>query len=269
MSIITISHDPYSHGKEIAESVAEDLGFSSIGPEIIEYACHHLDFPSWKLEKALHNVPTFLEKLGAKREQYLALFRSVFFDRMAQDNIVYHGVAGHIFIAGVPNVLKVRIITDFEERIAEKTQKENLSPEDAKKILLRQDKERARWTKYLYGKDNHDPRLYDLYLNLHNIQRKVAVSTIVGTARLSRNGHEEMMRRRLKDMALAAKTEARLLEVFPEVEAVAKEGQVFVSVNGSILQEDKIVNEAKQMVSEIEGIEGVSIGVSPTAYVPF
>jgi hypothetical protein len=193
----------------------------------------------------------------------------VFFELMARDNIVYHGVAGHIFIAGVPNVLKVRIIADFDERISEKMQKENLGYEDARKILLRQDKERARWTKYLYGKDNHDPRLYDLYLNLHSIQRNVAVSTIVATARTSRNGHEEMMRRRLKDMALAAKTEAQLLEIFPEVEAVAKEGQVFVSVNGSILQEDKIVHEAREMVSRIEGIEGVSIGVSPTAYVPF
>ena len=77
------------------------------------------------------------------------------------------------------------------------------------------------------------------------------------------------MRKRLRDMALAAKTEAKLLKLFPEVEAVAKDGEVFISVYGSILQEEKIRERAKEMVLGIQGIRKINIGVAPSIYVPF
>jgi len=269
MSIITISRDSYSHGEEIAEKVAEKLGFECIGPEIIQHACDSLDFPFSKIKKALHDSPTFLEHIAAKKEKCIALFRAVFFEYMRHDNIVYHGLAGHIFLADVPNVVKVRVIADFDDRIREEMHRENLTYADAKKKLVQEDKERTRWTKYLYGKNNHDPRLYDLYLNLHNISLDAAVEIIVGMTRVSTNGHVELMKEKLKDMALAAKTESRLLEVFPEVEAVARNGVVFVRVQGSILQEKLISEKARKVMAEIDGVKAVRIGVAPSIYVPF
>jgi len=78
-----------------------------------------------------------------------------------------------------------------------------------------------------------------------------------------------MMRKKLSDMALAAKTEARLLEVFPGVEASANEGEVFVRVQGSILQEKAIVEKASKIMRDIEGIKSARIGVAPSIFVPF
>jgi cytidylate kinase len=270
MSIITISRDSYSHGEEIAKAVAETLGYQCIGPaEIIQEACRHMGFPSSELKKALHDSPTFPEKVSAKKEQFPAVFRSVFFEYMCRDHIVYHGLTGHIFLADVPNVLKVRIIADFEDRIREQMEREDLTYGEAKKRLRLQDKERSKWTRHLYGTDNHGPGRYDIHLNLHNITSREAVSIIAGSARVSTNGHEEIMRKRIRDMALAAKTEAHLFEIFPEVEAVAKDGVVFVSVNVSILQEEKIADKARELVSGIEGIRRLNIGVVPSVYEPF
>ena len=269
MPIITISRDSYSHGEEIAGKVAEKLGYQCIGPEIIKRACDGMDLPSSDIEKALRNAPTFLEQLVAKKERSLAMFRAVFFETMCSGNVVYHGVAGHIFLADVPDVVKVRVIVDFDERIREEMRREDLSFEEARKRLTRKDRERARWTKQLYGKDDHDPRLYDLYLNLHGISVDAAVTIIAGAAHVSTNGHMEMMRSRLRDMALAARTEAWLLKVFPEVEAVARDGEVFVSVKGSILQEKMIAEKARKIVAEIDGVKTVNVGVAPSIYVPF
>lgn len=269
MPIITISQDSYSHGEEIAKKVAEKLGYKCVGPEIIQYACDCLALPLSKIEKALHDPPTFLERIASKKEQYLAMFRAVFFEYMCLDNIVYHGFAGHVFLADVPYVIKVRVIADLEARISEGMHRENLTYDEAMKKLIRGDKERAKWTKYLYGRDNRDPRLYDLYLNLHSINLDTAVAIIVGSSQVSTNGHVEMMRNKLRDMALAAKTEARLLEVFPEVEVIAKDGEVFVRVNGSIVQEEMIAERARKIVSEVEGVGSVRIGVVPSIYVPF
>jgi cytidylate kinase len=269
MPIVTISRDAYSHGKEIAEKVAEKLGYECIGPEIIQYACDCLALPLSRMEKALKDSPTLFERIIPKREQYLAMFRAAFFEYMCRDNIVYHGLAGHIFLADVPNVVKVRLIADLEDRISEKMHRKNLAYDEAIKKLIREDKKKAKWTKYLYDKDNNDPRLYDLCLNLQNISPETVVAIIVGSCQVSTNGHVELMTQSLREMALAAKTEARLLEIFPEVEAVSKDGKVFVKVKGSIVQEDRIVERARKIMLEIDGIRSAAIGVASSGYVPF
>ncbi len=269
MPIITISRDSYSHGEKIAKKVAKTLGYHCIGPEIIQHACDYLAVPRSKIEKALYAPPTLVERIASQKERYLAMFRAVLFDYMCQDNIVYHGYAGHIFLADVPNVLKVRIIADLDDRLNEEINRENLAYDEALKKLSQEDGERARWTKQLFSRDNHDPRLYDLYLNLHNISLDAAVAIIVGSSRISTNGHVEMMQKKLKDMAMAAKIEARLLEVFPEVEAVAKNGEVFVKISGSIVQEDRIMQKANQIIAEIEGAGSARIGVVTSGFVPF
>lgn len=269
MSIITISRDSYSHGKEIAEKVAENLGYQCIGPEIIQYAAESMHLPYSDMQKVLRDSPSFLDRIVSKKEKGLALFRTAFFEYMSRDNIVYHGLAGHIFLADIPNVIRVRVLADLEDRILEEMQRNHLGFDEAKKRLLKEDKERERWTKSLYGMDNHDPGIYDLFLNLHNISIKKAVAIIVGTVQVSMNGNRELMVKRLKDMAVAAETEARLLDFFPEVEAVARDGEVFVTVNSSILQEKMITEKAQAIITGIDGVKSVRIGVSSPDRVPF
>jgi len=72
MPIITISHDSYSHGEDIAKKVSEKLGYECVGSEIIQHACNTLDSPLSKIRVALHDSPTFLEHVTSKKEQYLA-----------------------------------------------------------------------------------------------------------------------------------------------------------------------------------------------------
>ena len=121
----------------------------------------------------------------------------------------------------------------------------------------------------MFDKDDKNPQLYDLYLNLKNISLDMAVAIIVDMAKLSLNGNAMIMRKRLKDMALAAKIEASLLESFPEVQAIADDGDVFIRVQGSILQEELIVKKANKIMANIEGIRSVRIGVAPSIFVPF
>ena len=269
MPIITISQDSYGRGREIAKRVAQNLGYECVGPEIIEEVSRSHGFPLSRIESALRDSPGILNHLSPKKEQYLAMFRSVLFEYMRHDNVVYHGLAGHIFLADVPNAIKVRITDDPEERARRGMLRSGISFKEAKKRLIKEDKERSRWTKQMFDKDNQNPQLYDLYLNLKNISLDTAVAVIVDMAKLSLNGNAKLMKKKLKDMALAAKIEALLLGSFPEVEALADDGDIFVRVQGSILQEESIVEKAKKMIASIEGIRSVRIGVFPSIFVPF
>ncbi|WP_051261634.1 AAA family ATPase [Desulfovibrio inopinatus] len=269
MPIITISRDSSSHGKRIAERVANTLGYSCIGPEIVQQAAQSFDVDQKRLQLAVGRAPRFLDSFGSSKERHLALFRAAFFECMHSDNIVYHGMAGHLFLHDVPNVMKVRIVADLEERIREQMRRKNIGYDEAKALLLRQDQERSKWTKMLFGHDNRDPSLYDIYLNLHNISVDKAVEIIVDAVRISTNGHREIMRKMLADMALAARVEAKLYEVFSDVEATVRDGEAFVKVGASLIQESTAYSKAETAVADIQGLRRMHLGLTTPGSVPF
>jgi len=268
MAIITISRDSYSHGKEIAEAVAEKLGYKCVGPEVIKSACEALSLQASAIEEALYEAPSLFRRLGNKNERRVAQFRAAFYECMTKDNIVYHGIAGHVFLKDVPNVLRVRVIADFQDRLAEEMQRTGDDEHTATHRLLDEDKKRSQWTQYLYGKDNHDPDLYDIYVNLHNISVEKAVRIILDTASISTNGYGPQMKKRLADLALEARTEALLLEAFPEVSAEVHDGEVFARVNASIVQSEAVHDKAVKVL-ERQGIHNAHVGVSASGFVPF
>jgi cytidylate kinase len=270
MAVITISHDSFSHGKEIAERVAAKLGYECVGPEVIQEACQAFDLPQNALKRALQDSPRVLDRVISKKERYVAMFRAAFFEHMRRDNVVYHGLAGHIFLAGVPHVFKVRVVTDQDDRIREEMRREGIGdPEEARRRLDRQDAERRGWSKYLYGRDNHDPELYDIYVNLKGISMEQAVEIIVSGMKISTNGHLPHMLRMLNDRALEAKVEARLLRVFPDVDVQVRDGEVFARINASLIQEDMVARKARVALDDVEGIKAVRVGVTPSNFVPF
>ncbi|MFC1906918.1 AAA family ATPase, partial [Chloroflexota bacterium] len=116
MSIITISRGSYSRGKEIAEKVAEKLGYECIGRDSLIEASKQFNIPEIKLIRAIHGAPSILERFGYGKEKYIAYIQAALLRHVKKDNIVYHGLAGHFLLEGISHVLKVRISSDIEDR---------------------------------------------------------------------------------------------------------------------------------------------------------
>ena len=115
MAIITISRGSFSKGKEVAEKVAQKLGYTSVSREIIIKASKEFNIPEIKLAKAIHDAPSFWERFTFGRERYVAHIASTILEYFQRDNVVYHGLAGHFFVRHISHVLKVRIIADIEK----------------------------------------------------------------------------------------------------------------------------------------------------------
>ena len=62
MAIITISRGSYSRGKEIAEKVAEKLGYSLLSRDILLQASEEFNIPEIRLVRALHDAPSVLDR---------------------------------------------------------------------------------------------------------------------------------------------------------------------------------------------------------------
>jgi len=135
MSIITISRGSYSRGKEVAEKLAQKLGYECISRDILLEASEEFNIPEIKLVRAIHDAPSVLDRFTHGKERYIIYIRKALLKRVQKDNMVYHGLAGHFFLQNIPHVCKVRIIADMDERIKEEVKRENITPEKAQYIL--------------------------------------------------------------------------------------------------------------------------------------
>ena len=69
MSIVTISRGSYSKGKEVAENVAQRLGYECIARDAIIDASKEFNIPEIKLIRAIHDAPTILERFNYSKEK--------------------------------------------------------------------------------------------------------------------------------------------------------------------------------------------------------
>jgi cytidylate kinase len=157
MSIVTIARGSYSRGKEVAEKLARALGYGCISREVILEASEQFNIPELKLARAIHDAPTILDRFTSGKERFIAFFRCALLGHLQRDDLVYHGLAGHFFVQGLPHVLKVRITADLEDRVREEMRRENISGDEARRMLVNDDAERRRWGSQLYGQDPWDP----------------------------------------------------------------------------------------------------------------
>ncbi len=166
MAIITISRGTMSGGKKLAEMLAEKLGYRCISREVIVKAAHDYHVPDNELFEAVMKSLSVFQKLSFDRERYLAFIQASLCEYAKDDNLIYHGHAGHFLLQGVSHVLRLRLVAEMPYRVQAAMDQLHLPEKEATKYIEQVDKERVKWTHFLYGKDWSSPELYDIVFNL-------------------------------------------------------------------------------------------------------
>jgi cytidylate kinase len=255
MAIITISRGSYSRGKEVAEKVAAALGYECISREILLETSKQFNIPEIKLVRAIHDAPSILERFTYGKERYVSYLKAALMKHIQKDNMVYHGLAGHFFLQDIPHVLKVRIIADIEDRVAEEMKRENISESEARYILKKDDDERRRWSLQVYGVDTWDPMLYDMVLHIKSITVNCAVDLIVSAVKSACFLTTAPSQKILDDETLAARIQAALVEEFPTAKVTVQKGELFADIKGDLTEEQEIIARAQRIANAAAGIE--------------
>lgn len=263
MAIITISRGSYSKGKEVAEKVAKRLSYDCISREILVDASEHFNIPEIKLVRALHDAPSVLERFTYGKERYLAFFEATFLQKVQKDNVVYHGLAGHFYLRGVSHVLKVRILSNLDERVRLEMERENISKDEALYILKKDDQERRQWSLRLFGADTWDPSLYDLVIHIHKITIDDAVDIICQTAGLANFRATRESQKILDDLALAARVKAKLIDTCPSVRVRADNRMVYVDTQVGPTFAEQLADELRAQAEQVPGVKEAKVDVSP------
>ena len=264
MAIITISRGSYSRGKEIAEKVAQKLGYECIAREMLLSASEQFAIPDIKLVRAIHDAPSILDRFTLGKEKYIAYIQAALVRHVHKDNVVYHGLAGHFLLKGISHVLKVRIIADMDDRIMFEMEREKIAKKEAFRILRNDDEQRRKWSRHLYGIDTWDPNLYDLILHIRKITVDDAVDIICHTVRLKHFQTTPQSQKAMDDLLLACEVRAILIDLKPDIEVSADNGIVLVRTQIPLPQEEYLVHEIQRVAKPIPGVKEIHVNVVPT-----
>jgi cytidylate kinase len=265
MAIITISRGSYSKGKEVAEKVAQRLGYDCISRDVVVEASEHFNIPEIKLVRALHDAPSVLDRFTYGKERYLTFFEAAFLNHVQKDNVVYHGLAGHFYLRGVKHVIKIRILADLEDRIRLEMEREKISRDEALYVLKKDDQERRQWSLRLFGMDTWDPSLYDLVIHIHKIKVGDAVDIICQTAGLENFRATPESQKVVDDLVLASRVRARLVDTCPSVRVRATDRVVYVDTQAGPTAVEQLAEELRVLAEQVPGVKEVRIDVTPTA----
>jgi cytidylate kinase len=273
MAIITISRGTMSGGEALARSLSERLGWPAVGREVIKEAAESYGISERVLAEQLEKVPGFFQKFKSERRLYLVALQSAMIERALKGSFVYHGLAGHLLLQSVPQVLKVRLIAPMEYRIRQLCDKKGMPGEDAYKYIRQVDKQRAEWTRWLYNVDWSDPAIYDIVFNLVAVPLDHIVGLIGQTIALPIYADSPEHREALEQFHLAVQVKMRLarnerthgfnLDVTARDNKVRVTGEIVTGgLFGSGMKSTE--NEILKIAMEVPGVQGAEVDVRET-----
>jgi cytidylate kinase len=258
MPIITIYQGASGEGQELAQTVANDLGYRCVGREVLVEASRRYGIPEAKLNEIVEKGPHWWERLLQDLRPYRIALQAALCELAHDGKVVYHGHLGHELLPGVGHVLKGLLTAPIEFRVEQTRARQNLSDAAARHYVEEVDKARSRRLMAMFGTDWRDPNRYDLVLNMGKMRREGAKRVIIEAAKLEEYQPTPSSEQAFKDLALGSRIHATLF-ASPDVKASAVEvraegGHVYVKGRVDEGMEDRVV----MLVKNVPGVTNVT-----------
>jgi cytidylate kinase len=207
MRAIALSREYGSGGGEIASRLAKRLGWRLIDHAIVERTAlemgtstqeaeAHDEYTEGRVSQVLNSMlylyPASMVSAPPEAflsdEDYRNTVNRIVRAAAAQGYVVIVGRASQVILAGLRDVLHVRVIAPFEKRVAYVMQREGLDQHAAESRIHTKDHDRARHLEMEYHQKLEDAHLYDLVLNTSLLDLESAVEVICFTLQQKAKG---------------------------------------------------------------------------------
>ena len=173
--IITIGREHGSNGHDIARALATELGYTCFDKEIVDTAAENSNFSkeilhSYDEKRVSPYIVPVPHYLGLNESFRLNMqVASAQFDAIRsladQDNCIFVGRCADYVLRNRENLLRVFIMADEDFRIQTMMKKQNLSEDQARKLIRQVDKDRSSYYKYYTDQIWGERENFDLILN--------------------------------------------------------------------------------------------------------
>ena len=255
MPIITIYQGASGEGQELAEAVAEALGYRCVGREVLVEASRRYGIPEAKLNEIIEKGPHWWERLLEDLQRYRVALQAMLCELAQDAKLVYHGHLGHELLSGIGHVLKVLLTAPIEFRIEQTRARQNLTDIAARHYIEEVDRARSRRLAAMFGTDWRNLDRYDLVLNMGKMRRGAAKHLIVEAAKLAEYQPTPASIQAFDDLALASRVHATLFAA-PNLRGLAVELRAddgHIHVKGKVAQ-----GLEAQLIKAVKYVPGVA-----------
>lgn len=259
MPIITIYQGASGEGQELAESLAQALGYRCVGRELLVEASRRYGVPEAKLSDIVEKGPHWWERLLQDLRPYRIALQAALCELTHDGKVVYHGHLGHELLSDISHVLKVLLTAPIEVRIKQVRARQNLTDAAARHYIDEVDKARSRRLMAMFGTDWRDPNRYDLILNMGKMSREGAKHVIIEAAKLEEYQPTAASNQTFNDYSLGSRVHATLF-ASPKVNGSALEVRAaagHVHVRGRVRHE-ALEEEVVKLVKNVPGVTKVT-----------
>ena len=205
--VITIARLYGAGGESVGKMLAARLQADFLGPELIDEVAHRLELPKEEVEAADEQPGSFLSRLlvalaAASPEQVatsespaytppytdpqsdprravLEYTQEVIKEAARSGNVVILGRGGAYILSDLPGALHVFLRASESERVMVVMERDNLSPDEARKKAKQVDENRRAYIRQAYGHTWDLPGHYDLVLDTGRLGYEATVEAIL------------------------------------------------------------------------------------------
>lgn len=260
MAIITISREMGTGAYQIAKDVAKKLKYTLVdGNKIAEVAADY-GLTAELLMRVDEKPPVYITAEDRLQAAYLNMVELILLDFARQGNVILYGRGGQDLLTGLGNVLRLRFIAPFDERVENFAEREWLDPDLARELIRKSDHQRGGFIHFYFDRDWHDPIGYDMEFNTSRLSPPTIVESIVAAVRDPKLKAAEAGSKELIDnIILSKKVETELLRAGSieslHMKIIAKSGVIHLSGHVHSAMEHR---SAIDIVSAIPGVTRVS-----------
>ncbi|MBU5613690.1 cytidylate kinase family protein [Geomonas azotofigens] len=270
MAIITISREMGTGAYAIAKELAKKLKYTLVDRVKIEELAPAYGLTPEILERVDEKPPSYRTAEDRLQAAHLATMELILLDCAKKGNVILYGRGAQDLIKVLTNVLRVRFIAPFEDRVEKFAEREWIDPDLARELIRRSDHQLGGFIHFYFDRDWNDPLAYDLIFNTKSSSQHAMIESIIAASKDSRlkEGEDESMAL-LEDLIVAKRVEAELLK-----SSLARALKFCISCEDGVVtlaghvQSEEEIEEAVELARSVEGVTDVESELDVLSYKP-
>ena len=262
MTVIAMTREMGSLGKDVATGVAEQLGLEIIHHELVESdVAKRLEVGTSEVHHFLEGNPSLMERWKIDKNKLSRYTAEEILDLASKGNVIIRGWGAANLLRSIPHILCVRICAPMKFRIRVIMDRMGIENEGvAYQEIRRNDAAHTRTIKSFTENNWQDPLNYDIVLNTERVPIERGISQVCGLAQDAAFQENDETRLALNDKIIEAKVHEAVNSVYQGIHSqhlrVKSISNGKITLTGTCPTDD-LINDALQSVKELEGVSEV------------
>ena len=261
MSVVVMTREMGTLGKEVAREFARRKGYSVLHHELVpEASDRHRQRQESEVYRFLEGSEAELQAWRSNRAKGGYLTPAEVLEIALEGVVLIRGWGATRLLKSVPNVLSVRVCAPMDQRIATMQERLGVDARTARREIERSDAAHSRTFLRFFEADWRDPMNYDLVLNTAHVSPATGAEILLEAVETRAFEETDEMRRILGDMAL----EERIRAMIAGDPMLSGQGRhIEVSVDNADVRLYGLVSDgrsrraAESLIAEAEGVRSV------------